>query len=163
MKVFFASDHAGFDLKHTLIEFVKNIGHETEDCGPFSFDPHDDYPDFIGIAAKRVCENPEIVRAIIIGGSGEGEAIVANRYRGVRAAVFYGGARSIGSVDISGGQSADSYEIVRLMREHNDANILSLGARFVSKDEACEAVRVFLATPFSHEERHIRRIKKMDI
>ncbi len=146
MKIFLATDHAGFSLKESLLVFIKNLGHEVIDYGATVYDETDDYPDFIQKAAQSVSENPEEYRAVILGGSGQGEAIVANRFFGIRAVVFYGG-------DI---------EIVKLGREHNNANILSLGARFITEDDAKEAVKIFLGTPFSEDERHIRRISKID-
>jgi len=162
MKIFFASDHAGFELKNKLIECVKGLGHETIDRGPFSFDPDDDYPDFIKLVAKEVSENPDSARGIILGGGGQGEAIVANRFSNVRAVVFYGPISPKGVIDISGKESFDLFEGVRLARSHNNANVLSIGARFVSVDDAQKAVSVFLETLFSGDERHIRRIKKID-
>jgi ribose 5-phosphate isomerase B len=145
MKIFFASDHAGFELKNALIGFVKTLGHEAIDCGAERFDEGDDYPDIIPNALKEITQNTE-ARAIILGGSGQGEAIVANRISGVRAIVYYGG----------------NLDIVTIGRGHNDANALSLGARFVSEDEAREAVQRFLNASFSNEERHTRRINKID-
>lgn len=146
MSILFSSDHAGFELKNTLVAFVRDeLRLEAEDMGAYTLDSADDYPDFIAPVARRVSEDPKNTRAIILGGSGEGEAVVANRFEGVRAAVYYGGAP----------------EIVRLSREHNDANVLSLGARFLSEEEAKEAVRTWLTTPFSEEERHKRRIEKI--
>ena len=145
-KIVFASDHAGFALKQSLIEFVQGLGFEVEDKGDFTPEAKDDYPDFIDLAAKDISLD-QTLRGIIIGGSGQGEAIAANRFKGVRAALWYGG-------DI---------QIVRLAREHNDANILSLGARFVTLDEAKLAVQTFLETSFSNEERHLRRIKEIDL
>jgi ribose 5-phosphate isomerase B len=146
MKVIFASDHAGFALKEQLKPFVEGLGFAIEDIGPHEFDASDDYPDYVGRLAERLSHDPHDTRGIILGGSGEGEAIVANRFSGIRAAVFYGG-------DI---------DIVRLSRDHNDANILSLGARFLSEALAKEAVKLWLETPFSEEERHRRRIQKID-
>ena len=147
MTVLFASDHAGFELKNTLVAFVRDeLGLEAEDMGAHALDPNDDYPDFVAPVARRVSEDPKNTRAIILGGSGEGEAMAANRFPFVRAAVYYGG----------------TLAIVRLSREHNDANILSLGARFLSETEAQEAVRLWLATNFSNEERHKRRIEKIE-
>ena len=147
MKIFFASDHAGFELKNILLEMVgTELGLEVEDCGAFTLDENDDYPDFVRVAAEKVSAAPEDSAAIILGGSGTGEAIAANRWRGVRAAVYYGGPT----------------EIVRLAREHNAANVISLGARFLSEEEAREAVKIWLDTPFSGEERHQRRIEKLD-
>ncbi len=157
-KVYFASDHAGFDLKNALVAHVRTLGYEVEDLGAFALDPKDDYPDFITPCARRVAE--ENVRGIIIGGSGQGEAMAANRVPGVRAAVFYGPMRVTVALDIEGGRSEDGYDAVRLPRRHNDANVLSIGARFVSGEEADKAVRIFLETPFSGTERHTRRLAK---
>jgi len=146
MRVVFATDHAGFALKEVLLAFVRDeLGGEVDDKGAHVFDTDDDYTDFVPLAAHEVSEYPDAVRAIVLGGSGQGEAIAANRYPHVRAVVWYGG----------------DMEIVRLSREHNDANVLSIGARFVSEDEAKEAVRMWLSTPFTGEERHVRRIKAL--
>ena len=162
MKIFFGADHAGFELKNTLVEYARELGYELEDKGPFAYDEQDDYPDFIAPVARVVAENPDNARGIVIGGGGQGEAITANRFKGVRAAVFYGARAPKGAVDVTGAVSGDPLEIVRLARTHNDTNVLSLAARFLSDDEAKEAVRVWLETPFSGEERHIRRIGKID-
>ena len=146
MKIYFAADHAGFDLKGELMGYVQDeLGYEIEDCGAFHMDEGDDYTDFIGVAARHVGEEAD-TRAIILGGSGQGEAIAANRVKGVRAAVYYGGPA----------------EIVTLSREHNDANILSLGARFLSTEEAKNAVKLWLDTSFSGDERHERRLTHLD-
>ncbi len=145
MKIFFASDHAGFELKQQLLAFVRDeLSFEVEDCGAFSYDENDDYPDFVEVAARNVNPNPGS-RAVVLGGSGQGEAIAANRIPGVRAALYYGGPK----------------EILTLSREHNDANVLSLGARFLDEAEAKEAVRTWLSTEFGGEERHTRRIEKL--
>ncbi len=146
MKIFIASDHAGFELKNKLISFLKNEGHEVIDKGPFEFKILDDYPDFISLVAREISHAPEEARGLIMGGSGQGEAMVANRFPGVRAAVYYGG----------------DYETLKLSREHNDANILSLGARMMTDEEAKDAVAYWLKTPFTQEERHVRRINKID-
>ena len=164
-KVYFASDHAGYDLKNALVAHVRTLGYEVEDLGAFSLDPKDDYPDFITPCARKVAEEAarggaEAARGIIIGGSGQGEAMAANRVPGVRAAVFYGPMRVTMALDIEGGRSEDGYDAVRLPRRHNDANVLSIGARFVSGEEADKAVRIFLETPFSGAERHTRRLAK---
>lgn len=144
MTIYFATDHAGFALKEALLGYVRDeLGYTVEDCGAFAHDPEDDYPDFIAEAAQKVGASADS-RAIILGGSGQGEAMVANKYGGVRAVVYYGGA----------------HDILTLSREHNDANVLSLGARFLTEDEAKEAVKLWLATPFGGEERHVRRIAK---
>ncbi len=139
-----ASDHAGFTLKEALIDFLKDEGYEVDDMGPTLLNPTDDYPDYILPLAKKVALRKDSF-GIIIGGSGQGEAIAANHIHGIRAVVYYGG----------------SLDIIRLSREHNDANILSLGARFLSVDEAWDAVRLWLTTSFSHAERHVRRIEKL--
>ena len=145
MKIAIGTDHAGFELKEMLKAFLKEAGHEIVDCGAYQLDAQDDYPDFIVPVASAVSKG-EAERGIIIGGSGQGEAMVANRFPRVRAAVFYGGNK----------------DIVKLFREHNDANIISLGARFIEENEAQEAVKLWLDTDFSSDERHVRRIEKID-
>ena len=145
MKIYLAADHAGFELKEKIKEFLVKENHEVVDCGAYTYDPNDDYPDFIAKAAKVVSIDPEKSKAVILGGSGQGEAIVANKFPNVRAVVYYG----------------ENDSIVLLCREHNDANVLSFGARFISEEEALKAVRVWLTTPFSGESRHKRRIKKI--
>lgn len=143
------SDHAGFELKNQIILFLEQKHYEVIDHGAHELDPEDDYPDFILPVALAVAEDSNS-KGIILGGSGQGEAIVANRVQGIRAAVFYG-------------EPAYSDEsIVTLSRQHNDANILSLGARFLTEEEALEAIESWLETAFSGEERHMRRISKID-
>lgn len=159
MKIYFAADHAGYDLKNALVAHAQTLGHEIEDLGAHTLEPEDDYPDFMTPCAERVAAEPGSF-GILLGGSGQGEAMCANRIQGVRAAVYYGPMRVTHSLDIEGAHSEDGYDAVRLPRRHNDANILSIGARFVSGTEALEAVRVFLETPFSGAERHRRRIAK---
>jgi ribose 5-phosphate isomerase B len=152
MKILFATDHAGFELKEKLILYVKELGYEVEDHGAFEYDEGDDYPDSISKVASEISQNPDGVMGIILGGSGQGEAIVANRYSNVRAIVFNG------QCEVPSEKVPN--EIV-ISREHNDANILSLGARFLTEKSAKEAVRLWLETPFSKEERHVRRIAKI--
>ena len=159
MKIYVAGDHAGFELKNILIPFIENLGHGVEDMGSFDMEPTDDYPDMVSKVALAVASNIESM-GIIVGGSGQGEAMVANRTLGVRAAVFYGPVMPKTTIDIEGTGSTDPFAVVRLERAHNNANVLSLGARFVSIDEAETAVRIFLDTAFSSEERHQRRIEK---
>lgn len=159
MKVFFAADHAGFLLKNALVEHVRTLGHEVEDMGALELNPEDDYPDFMTPLAKRIAAVPGS-RGIMVGGSGQGEAMCANRVKGVRAAVFYGPMRVTAALEVEGGRSEDGYDAVRLPRRHNDANVLSIGARFVSAEEADEAVRIFLETPASDAPRHARRLAK---
>ncbi|MSR70875.1 RpiB/LacA/LacB family sugar-phosphate isomerase [Candidatus Kaiserbacteria bacterium] len=145
MKIFIASDHAGFELKKILLEFLRSGGHEVHDLGPVMLEPKDDYPDFIIPLAEKVAEEPGSF-GVAIGGSGEGEAMAANRVVGARAAEYYGG-------DLA---------VVKVSREHNDANVLSLGARFLNEEQAKEAIKLFIETPFSGDERHVRRIRKLD-
>jgi ribose 5-phosphate isomerase B len=160
MKLFFASDHAGFALKNALIEHLRTLGYDTEDFGNRANDPTDDYPDFILPFARAVAKAEESARGIIVGGSGQGEAMCANRVPGVRAAVFYGPMRVTAALEIEGGHSLDGFDLVRLARRHNNANVLSIGARFVSGEEAEEAVHIFLDTQFSDSSRHARRLAK---
>src|SRR3989344_4517498 len=159
MKLFVGGDHAGFELKKELIEFLKSECHDVTDFGAFEMKPEDDYPDFVIPVAKAVAGNP-LSRGIIIGGSGQGEAICANRFKGIRAVVFNGVSKRS---DLKSGERSDlSYpDEIKLSREHNDSNVLSLGARFLNFDEVKEAVSKWLATPFSNEERHIRRLSKI--
>lgn len=155
--VYFASDHAGFSLKAELLNFVRNdLQYPVVDCGATTLDLTDDYPDFIARAAAAVSRQPTD-RAIILGGSGQGEAMVANRFPGVRAAVFYG-EPELSQVDAAG----DTLSLIASSRVHNDANVLSLGARFLTAETARNAVKIWLQTSFSNEERHIRRIKKLE-
>ncbi|HVB19996.1 MAG TPA: RpiB/LacA/LacB family sugar-phosphate isomerase [Candidatus Paceibacterota bacterium] len=158
-KIYFAADHAGFALKNALFEHIRTLGYDLEDLGAHALDPEDDYPDFVTPLAKRVADESGAC-GIIIGGSGQGEAMCANRIPGVRAAVFYGEMKVTAALDIEGGHSEDGFDLVRLARRHNDANVLSIGARFVSGEEAEEAVHIFLDTPFSDSPRHTRRLAK---
>jgi ribose 5-phosphate isomerase B len=146
MKIFLATDHAGFKLKESIKEFLKEHGYTVADEGAFRYDESDDYPDFISVAAKQVASSPTDHRAIVFGGSGTGEAIVANREHSIRAVAYYGG----------------NEDILRLSRTHNDANILALGARFLKEEEAKRAILLWLGTDFPGEDRHIRRNVKID-
>lgn len=159
MKIFIASDHAGFELKKFLKESLIQDGYDVNDCGAHELVEGDDYPQYISKAAQAVSEAEiarrdghadkniaEEVRGVVIGGSGQGEAIVSNRYDAVRAAVYYGGPE----------------DIIRLSRMHNDANVLSLGARFLSEGDALNAVKVWLSTPFSDDPKYERRIKEVE-
>jgi ribose 5-phosphate isomerase B len=155
-KIYLASDHAGFELKEALISFLRERGHTIEDIGPATLEPQDDYPDYILPMAAKVAEERGSF-GIGIGASGQGEAMVANRVKGARAAVYYG----LPAMPAHAGQAGGKDDILKLSREHNDANILSIGARFVSAEEAKHAVELWLGTPFSREERHVRRIAKL--
>ncbi len=144
-KIFIASDHAGFELKNTLKDFLLGQDNDIEDCGPEVFDQGDDYPDYIVPCAQKVAQNMDSF-GIVVGLSGQGEAIAANRVLGVRAALYYGGPK----------------EVLTLSRQHNNTNMLSLGAKFVTAEEAKDAVLLWLSTDFSADERHVRRIGKID-
>lgn len=161
MKVYLATDHAGFDLKEEVKTFLKEEGYEVEDCGAFTADPNDDYPDLVLPAAMKVSKDPEGL-GIICGGSGQGEAMAANKIKNIRCGVFYAPAAPHSAADINGRISEDPFEMVRLLREHNNANMLSLSGRFLQVEDACRAVKIFLETPFSEEERHKRRIGKLE-
>ena len=138
-----ATDHAGFELKEHVKRFLIKKGYDIKDFGALEYDGLDDYPDFILPAAKYISEHKLI--GIIFGGSGQGEAMAANRINGIRAAVFYNGPD----------------EIVELSRLHNNANILSIGARFVSDQEVEKVIELWLSTDFE-EGRHKKRINKLD-
>lgn len=156
--IYLATDHAGYNLKEVLKKYLSEIGFEVKDLGSFVYDENDDYPDWILPAARAVVEdvkNGIDSKAIILGGSGQGEAIVANRIPGIRATVYYGEPASAKA-------TAGEKEIIKLSRQHNDANILSLGARFLSEDEAKKALKLWLETEFTKEERHQRRIQKIE-
>jgi ribose 5-phosphate isomerase B len=153
--IYLASDHRGFELKARIKEWLAEWGVAFEDCGPSELDPNDDYPDFVHVAAKKVAAAPSEHKAIVLGGTGQGEAMVCNRFKGVRAIVFYG----------------EPLEIVRLGRLHNNANVLSIGAapgntiaegKPMEDEQAKNAVKLFLETEFEPLERHVRRIGKID-
>ena len=144
MKIHIATDHAGLELKNIIRDYLISKGYEVTDHGAHEYDALDDYPDYIFPCAKAVASDLES-RGIILGGSGQGEAMAANRVKGVRAAVFYNG----------------PVEIVKLSREHNNANILSLGARFMTEDEIYDVIEMWLDEPFGGG-RHQRRIDKLD-
>ncbi len=146
MKIYIGADHAGFDLKEDIIAWLIEKEYEVVDKGAFGPDEDDDFVDFVRPVAEAVSEDPEHRKGIVLGGSGQGEAIVCNRYKGIYAGVYYGG----------------SEEIVKLTREHNDANILSLGARFLTSQEAIRAIEIWLSTEFSNKERYARRIQAID-
>lgn len=146
-KVVLAADHAGFELKEAIKRFLSSRGLNIDDVGALTNEPEDDYPGYMAAAARKVAaDETGATVGIVFGGSGNGEAIVCNRFAGIRAAVWYGGTE----------------EIVKLSREHNNANVLSIGARFTDVESACRAVALWLETPFSEAERHSRRIRQID-
>ena len=142
MRVYLGSDHAGFELKAAIIAWLGEAGHEAVDCGPASYDPEDDYPVFVLRAAEGVIGDPGSL-GIVIGGSGNGEQIASNKVPGVRAALAW------------------TAETAQLARQHNDANVLSLGARMYSTEDAVSFAKVFVETPFSGEPRHARRLAEV--
>lgn len=144
MKVHLATDHAGLELKNIIKDYLLNKGHDVKDHGAYEYDALDDYPDFIFPCAIAVSEDQES-KGIILGGSGQGEAMAANRIQGCRAAVYYSG----------------PIEIVKLSREHNNANILSLGARFMTQDEIFGIIEIWFSEPFA-AGRHTKRVEKLD-
>ncbi len=144
--IYLATDHAGFAYKELAKQHLLDKGYNVMDCGADQMDEEDDYPDYISRAAKEVSRDLG-AGAIIFGGSGQGEAIVAGRFPHVRTTVCYGGPMAS--------------TIVKLGREHNDANVLSIGARFVSSDELLGLIDLWLTTAFSNEERHVRRLAKV--
>jgi ribose 5-phosphate isomerase B len=142
MRVHLGSDHAGIELKEHLLGWLRDNGHEPVDHGPFVYDPVDDYPVFCIRAAEGVAKDPGSI-GVVIGGSGNGEQIAANKVEGVRAALVW------------------NADIAVLAREHNDANVISVGGRMHSLEEMTHFVDVFIRTPFSGDERHVRRIAMM--
>lgn len=153
MKIFIGTDHAGYGLKEKLVSSLKIQGYEVIDKGASEFNEEDDYPDFVVLVAREVSKDSNHVRGIILGSTGQGEAIVANRFPHVRAVVYYGKADPI--VDFES-------NIILRSRQHNNSNVLSLGARYLTEDSMMEAVNLWLDTPFSEDERHIRRLAKID-
>ena len=147
MHIYFAGDHAGFEMKQEIMDFARSLGHTIEDLGPREPKAGDDYPDYVFPLARAVAGKPSTkVRGIVVAGSGQGEIIAMNRVRGVRAALF----------------CPCNTELVKASRDHNDSNIFSIGARFCTLEEAKKGITVWLETPFSNEERHVRRLKKID-
>ena len=142
MRVYLGSDHAGFELKEQLVEHVRALGHEAIDCGVPTYDPEDDYPAPCMLAAHRVVADPGSL-GVVVGGSGNGEQIAANKVEGIRAALVW------------------NDDTARLARQHNDANVISIGARNHPVEDAQRFVEIFLATPFSQGERHQRRIAQL--
>lgn len=142
MRLHIGSDHAGLELKAILIQHLTAGGHDVTDHGPYEYDALDDYPVFCIPVAQAVAADSESL-GIVLGGSGNGEQIAANKVKGIRAALVW------------------STEIAKLAREHNNANVISIGGRMHSPEVCKELIDVFIATPFSNDERHIRRIKQI--
>ena len=147
MIIYIGTDHKGFRIKEKVKAWLLSWGYEVEDFGAHSLNPDDDYPDFASRVAEKISENPdsEKVRGLILGATGQGEAIVANKYNGVRASVYYG----------------EPEEIVALARDHSDANIMSIGVLFMEEDAMRDMIKLWLEKPFSGTERHKRRLLKI--
>lgn len=160
MKIALTTDHTGLELLKQLQAFLTVQGHECVDFGPKEFDVGDDYPDFMFPAAEAVARG-ECDYGIIIGGSGQGEAMAANRVKGARCALFYGPMMAKKPIDAEGDSAKDDYELLRLSRTHNHANMLSLAARFLDFEEVKKAVTIWLETPYGNIERHTRRVVKL--
>jgi ribose 5-phosphate isomerase B len=146
MRIHIATDHAGLELSHFLIEELTKQGHEVFDHGPTSYDPLDDYPSFCINAALAVVRDQQAgiqALGIVLGGSGNGEQIAANKVVGIRAALAW------------------NESTAKLAREHNDANVIAVGARQHSQEEVLHLIELFVAEPFSNDERHVRRIGKI--
>lgn len=144
IKIYIGADHAGFELKKDLIKFLESLNYEVQDMGAFEFDQKDDYPDVIIPVAKAVAEDPENRKGIVIGASGQGEAMAANRIKKVRAGMVY-----------------DEFS-AKMTRRHNDANVISFGAQVLDIENTKKLLKIWLDTPFDGDERHTRRIKKLD-
>lgn len=184
MHIYFAGDHAGFEMKEKLIEFVRSLGYEVEDLGPHEYIAGDDYTDYVIPLARRVAqaarnytdltrtnaeaiplspslemeEGEKEVKGVVVAGSGQGEIIAMNRIRGARAALFCPCPRTNNNVWVG----ECNLELVKASREHNDSNIFAIGARFCTLEQAKDGIKVWLETPFSNEERHIRRLQKIE-
>jgi len=167
--IILAADHAGYEMKEYVKEYLQNSDPKPMivDHGADAFDAQDDYPDIMANAAvalqKSISEGFNVM-GIFFGGSGYGEAMVANRYAGIRAAVWYGPHHVGNTIESEGTSGLDGYDVLRLVRRHNNANVLSIGARFIkNKEDIIHAINIFLSTPFDENiERHVRRIEKID-
>lgn len=144
-KIYLGTDHKGFRIKEKVKSWLKDWGYEVEDFGAYGLDPDDDYPDFVSKVAEKVSEDSRNSRGIVLGATGEGEAIVANKYKSVRASVYYGGPE----------------EIIALARDHSDVNVLSLGVLFLDEETIKKMLKLWLDKPFSGTVRHIRRLNKI--
>lgn len=165
MKIAIATDHTGLaygGVFKAVIRHIESLGHDCQNFGPDHLDMTDDYPDFMFPAAHAVASG-DCQAGIILGGSGQGEAMASNRVKGVRCTVFYGEAVAKNAVDAEGDVSRDPYEILRLSRQHNHANMLSLATRFLTLDEVKKAISIWLETPYSGNQRHVRRVRKLDM
>ena len=142
MRIHIGSDHAGLELKAELVKHLTNNGHDVTDHGPHEYDALDDYPDFCIPAAEAVAQDPSSL-GIVLGGSGNGEQMAANKVKGIRAALAW------------------SIETAKLAKDHNNANVIAVGGRMHEISFVKEMIDAFIGEPFSHDERHVRRIKKI--
>ena len=152
MKIAIASDHAGFELKKYFIELLKGADLEVIDMGPEAYDPNDDYPEYIKKVARYISEHndPEEYRGVIIGGSGQGENICANKYKHVRSVVIYCN------------DMISNENMAKTTRQHNNANVISFGARFIEQGNAFEVLKMWLDEKFTGDPRHVRRLSKIE-
>jgi ribose 5-phosphate isomerase B len=162
MKIFLGTEHAGFQHKEYIKEGLLDAGYDVQDLGAFEYDKDDDYPEYIKKVAEAVVAEGEGAKGVVFGGSGQGEAMVANRYEGIRCALFYGEATPLEKEYRDEEKGDRGIEIIKLSREHNNANMISIGARFVKDKDALFGVLRWLDTDFSREERHERRIEAID-
>lgn len=144
--IYLASDHRGFEMKDKVKKWLIEWGYEHEDMGPFEYDPQDDYTDFCSRVAEKIAADPENSLGLALGHTGQGEAMMANKFKRVRATVYYGG----------------QPEMVKLTKEHNHSNMLCLSATFMQEQELKEAIKLWFETAFTFEERHVRRIKEIE-
>jgi ribose 5-phosphate isomerase B len=161
VKIALSTDHAGYERLKKLKEGLELAGYATHDFGPAQFNIDDDYPDYIKPACESILAGGCAV-GIIFGGSGQGEAMAANRFKGIRCTVWYGPSVPIEAVNAEGIMSDDPYEILKLSKAHNNANMLSIAGRFVNDDETLRVAITWLNEVFNGEERHQRRIQKLD-
>jgi len=152
-KIYIGTDHAGYGLKDKLTSSLQAQGYEIIDKGAFAYNEGDDYPDFTIPVAREVSKDPENARGIILGATGEAEAITANKFPHVRAVAYYGEAQFV--VD-------DHADIITRSRENNNTNVLSLGVRYLNEEAMMKVVNLWLTTPFGGGEKHIRRLAKID-
>lgn len=152
MKIIIASDHAGFELKKNIINSLNSLGFDTLDMGPDIYDENDDYPDYIKKVGQYISQNnnPDEYRGIVIGGSGQGENICVNKYKNVRSVLIYGNDIELNT------------KIAKLSREHNNANVISFAARFMENENVLQVLQTWISTNFSNEERHVRRLLKLE-
>ena len=153
MKIFIGTDHAGYVLKEKLVSSLKTQGHEVVDKGAYEYNEGDDYPDFVVPVAREISKDSNNAKGIILGATGQGEAITANKFPHVRAVAYYGESKCV--VD-------DEADVIVRSRQHNNANVLSLGARYLTEETMMNAVNLWLNTPYSGDERHVRRLAKID-